>query len=424
MDNNKLFEFIKRSTSAYQTVETVRGMLTEAGYAELFESELWSLENGKGYFVTRNGSSIIAFRYVEDARGFMIAASHSDCPSLRVKMSGEQISAYSRLDVEKYGGIINYSWLDRPLSVSGRVVLRDGDGMVSRGVDLDADIAVIPSVAIHMNRTVNDGVKFNLATDMLPLCGIGGERSLMPMIAEKLGVKEGDILSHDLFLYNREEPRLVGTRGELILAPRLDDLACAYTSTEAFISARPSASVPVLAIFDNEEVCSATKQGAASDFLRSTLISVAGGSESCRRMLASSLMVSADNAHALHPNHPELSDKANAPTLGGGVVIKFNASQRYATDGISHGLFSLICERAGVKTQMYYNRADLPGGSTLGSISNTVVSLPTVDIGIAQLAMHSATETAAIADVQSMKKALGEFYSVSLIRVGDGFELN
>ncbi len=423
MNKDKLFEFIKRSTSAYQTVEAVKATLVENGYTELFEGEPWMLEDDKGYFVTRNGSSLIAFRAVRDAGGFMIAASHSDCPALRVKMDPEQTGVYCRIDVEKYGGMIHYSWLDRPLSLSGRVIVKGKDGISCRTVDIDADIAVIPSVAIHLNRTVNDGMKLNPAIDLIPICGIGGEGALMSLIAENIGADVKDILSHDLFLYNRDEPRSVGVRGEMILAPRLDDLACVYTSLEAFVSARPSASVPILAVFDNEEVGSSTKQGAASDFLRSTLISVAGDSESYRKMLAASLMVSADNAHALHPNHPELSDKANAPTLGGGVVVKFNASQRYATDGVSHGLFGLICERAGVKTQTYYTRADLPGGSTLGSISDTVVSLPTVDIGIAQLAMHSAVETVAADDVESMIAALRELYSVSVKRERDGYKL-
>lgn len=435
MNNDKFFEFLRSSTSAFHTVENVRRALISAGFTEIYEGDGVELTDGAGYFVRRNGSSIIAFRHRASARGFMIAASHSDFPSFRVKMSGEQLGAYSRIDVEKYGGMIYYTWLDRPLSLSGRVIVRTESGIESRLVDVDADVAVIPSVAIHLNRAVNDGAKLNPAIDMLPLCGIGNGGGLMESVARQLGVDSESIVSHDLFLYNRDIPRTVGTRSELILSPRLDDLACVYASLDAFLGAAPSESIPVLAVFDNEEVGSSTNQGAASDFLRSTLLRIAlnESNESNRSsvsnesrlhsMLLSSLMVSADNAHAKHPNHPELSDKENAPVLGGGVVIKFNAAQRYATDGISHAIFKLICDRAGVTTQTYYNRADLPGGSTLGSLSDTVVSMPTVDIGVAQLAMHSAVETAALADIWAMSTSLRAMLSSSILRDGDGYSV-
>lgn len=423
MNNDKLFDFLRSSTSAFHTVENVRRALVSAGFTEICEGDGTELADGAGYFVRRNGSSIIAFRHRASARGFMIAASHSDFPSFRVKMSGEQLGAYSRLDVEKYGGMIYYTWLDRPLSLAGRAIVRTESGIESRLVDIDADVAVIPSVAIHLNRGVNDGAKFNPAVDMLPLCGIGADGGLMELVARQLGVDSESIISHDLFLYNRDLPRAVGTHSELILSPRLDDLACVYSSLDAFLGADPSDSIPVLAVFDNEEVGSSTNQGAASDLLRSTLLRIASNEGRLHSMLLSSLMVSADNAHAKHPNHPELSDKDNAPILGGGVVTKFNASQRYATDGISHALFKLICDRAGVKTQNYYNRADLPGGSTLGSLSDTVVSMPTVDIGVAQLAMHSATETAALSDIAAMTSSLRAMFSSSILRDGDGYSV-
>ena len=414
-----LFEFIKKSPSAYHAVDTVKKMLDNDGYTELYESERWKLAVGGKYYVIRNGTSIIAFRTVRDARGFMICASHSDCPSFRVKTTPETVGAYTRLEVEKYGGMIYYSWLDRPLSVAGRAVVKTTEGLETRLVDLDTDLVTIPSLAIHLNRGVNDGAKFNPAKDLLPLYSGAGERgAFISSIAGALGVDADDVLSHDLFLYNRDEGKRVGKDGEFILCPRLDDLGCVYTSTVAFLEAREAQSLPVLAVFDNEEVGSETKQGAASTFLRDTLLRISGGETSLAVALENSFMLSADNAHAKHPSSPEMSDPDNAPILNGGVVIKYNANQRYTTDGLSDALFRTVCDRAGVTVQTYCNRADLPGGSTLGSISNTRVSVPTVDIGLPQLAMHSANETAGTKDIDSMINAISEFYSTSIAKKG------
>lgn len=413
--NSELFDFIKKSPSAYHTVETVSQALNALGYSELSEGEDWDLADGGRYYVKRNGTSIIAFRAKKLASGFMIAASHSDSPAFRLKMTPELRGAYTRLEVERYGGMIHYSWLDRPLSLAGRVIVRTKGGLSVRLCNLDKDVAVIPSVAIHLNRTVNEGYKFNPAVDLLPVTGCGA-RGIMAAVAESVGADEDSIVSHDLFLYNREEGRVIGVDEELIMSPRLDDLECVFASLRAFLNASETESVPVLAVFDNEEIGSDTKQGAASTFLYDVLSRIAG--DNYRKMINGSLMLSADNAHARHPNHPELSDADNAPMLNGGVVIKWNANQKYATDGASMAIFSEICDKAGVKTQSYYNRADLPGGSTLGSIANTKVPIPTVDIGLAQLAMHSASETAGASDVSEMIKALRAFYATSLKRVG------
>ena len=416
---NGLFDFIKNSPTAYHTVDTVKKMLDREGYQELYECDRWKLTVDGKYYVIRNGTSIIAFRTVKDARGFMIVASHSDSPAFRVKTTAESVGAYTRLEVEKYGGMIYYSWLDRPLSVAGRVLVRTNEGMEGKLVNIDSDLLTVPSLAIHLNRGVNDGAKFNPAKDLLPLYSLEGERGdLMRSVAENIGVRSESIIAHDLFLYNRDEGKRVGKNGEFILCPRLDDLGCVYTSTVAFIGADSSHAVPVLAVFDNEEVGSETKQGAASTFLRDTLLRISGSEPALGVALENSFMVSADNAHAKHPSYPEMSDPDNAPLLNRGVVIKYNASQRYTTDGFSDAFFRSICERAGARVQSYYNRADLPGGSTLGSISNTRVSVPTVDIGLPQLAMHSANETAGAYDLDEMVKALTEFYSSSLLKKG------
>lgn len=418
--NNQLFDFLKKSPTAYHAVNSVKEMLLENGYTELFEGSSWKLSEGGKYFAVRNGSSIIAFNYTEKKNGFMIAASHSDSPAFRLKMTPEAVGAYTRLEIEKYGGMIYYSWLDRPLSLAGRIIVRTENGIEARLVNIERDIAVIPSLAIHMNRGVNENCKFNPAVDLLPLTASKNENSKGSVIAEiakELSVNAQDIVSHDLFLYNRDGGKTIGLNGEYILAPRLDDLECVFASAKAFLEAKKGESIPVLAIFDNEEVGSETKQGAASTFLYDMLRRIAG--EKYEIMLDNSFMVSADNAHAKHPNHPELSDPDNAPMLNGGVVIKWNANQKYATDGISNAIFSEIAKRSGAKIQNYYNRADMPGGSTLGSISNTKVSVKTVDIGLAQLAMHSSNETAGARDVDEMIKALREFFGTAIKQSGD-----
>ncbi len=417
--NEKLFDFIKEAKNAYHATAAVKERLVSVGYREADFGSGEPLAEGK-YFTVKNGSSIIAFRYSKEQSGFMICASHSDSPSFKLKFNRQPGSDYTRLEVEKYGGMICYSWLDRPLSVAGRVSLKTDTGIESRLVDIDSNLAVIPSVAIHFNRGVNDGYKFNPASDMLPLISTGSA-DILEIVASKLGVSVSDILAHDLFLYVRERGCVFGANSDMILSPRLDDLASAFASLEAFLSADDGASCPVLAIFDNEEVGSETKQGAASTFLSDTLRAIAG--DSYGKMLENSFMISADNAHAKHPNHPELSDARNAPVMNGGVTLKYNANQKYTTDSYSAAVFKTLASRAGITVQDFANRADMPGGSTLGSISNTRVSVPTVDIGLPQLAMHSANETCGAKDLSDMIKVLRELYSSSLCKKGERVDI-
>ena len=421
---NELFEFIKNSPTAYHTVNTAKELLLKAGFTEVRESDPESFSDGGAHFVCRGGSSIIAFKGSAKNGGFMICASHSDSPCFKIKgeLSG---ASYTRLATEKYGGMIHYTWLDRPLSIAGRVVVKTAEGVKSLLVNIEKAALTIPSVAIHLNRGVNESCKLNPATDLLPLIGTADAKgALMAKIAERAGVSPDEIISHDIFLYNAEEGRVIGINDELILAPRIDNLGCAYASLRAFIDAKASENYcSVLAIFDNEEVGSETKQGAASSFLDMTLKAIAGDEKKYSVALYHSYMVSADNAHAIHPNHPELYDSTNAPTLGGGVVVKYNANQRYTTDAISDGIFTILAERAGVKLQRFSNRADMVGGSTLGSISNTRVSVSTVDIGLPQLAMHSATETAAVSDLTDMVKVLYELYSSAVVRSDDDISI-
>lgn len=408
---NNFFSFLEKAKTPYHAVNEVKKALVENGFTEICESENAELTKGGKYFAIRNGSSIIAFK--NNGGGFMICASHSDSPAFKVKgeLGG---GTYLRLNTEKYGGMINYTWLDRPLSVAGRVVLKDGNALSVRLADIGERCVVIPSVAIHFNRTVNDGYKFSLTSDMVPLSGLGSESTLLSVIASSVGAKAEDIVSHDLYLYAADKARYVGTDDELILAPRLDDLGCVYSSLAAFLDSDNKNATPVLAVFDNEEVGSSTKQGAASTFLKDTLMRTCSDEREYRSRIALSFMVSADNAHAIHPNHPELSEKENAPILGGGVVVKYSASGSYTTDAVSDAVFRTVCDKAGVKAQSFRNRPDMPGGSTLGAISDTVVSVPSVDIGLPQLAMHSASETMAKSDLKDMTDALKVYFSSAL----------
>ena len=348
-----------------------------------------------------------------------MSASHADRPCFKVKENGVLSGTYTRLAVERYGGMLIAPWLDRPLSVAGRVLVETENGVESRLVDIDRDLLLMPNVAIHMNRSVNDGYKWNPAVDTIPLLGGRDDADkFWPLVEKEAG---GKILGHDLYLYVRQKSSVWGIDGEFISGPALDDLACAWGTVQGFLKARKNASVPVLCAFDDEEVGSNSPQGAASTILEFTLerICLALGLD-IHTMLAQSFLVSADNAHALHPNHPELADAANAPVMGSGVVLKFNAAQRYTTDGVSASVFRRICGKVDVPLQTYTNRPDIRGGSTLGHISLTHVSVPTADVGLAQLAMHSCYETAAVKDLACLETAMTAYYGTVLEATDDG----
>ena len=416
-----LLDFISASPTCFHAIANTAARLIAAGYAPLSEGERWTLRPGDRRFVIRGGSSIIAFRVPQELRGgFMMAAAHSDSPTFKLKEHAElRSSGYIRLHTEKYGGMLMSTWFDRPLSVAGRLFVRRDGSLDEKLVNIDRDLLVIPSVAIHMNRNANDGMKYMANVDTIPLFSSEDPAAaILPMAAEAAGVSPDNVLGSDLFLYCRGRGVTFGAHNEYILSPRLDDLACAWSCLEGFLAARDTGALPILCIFDNEEVGSETKQGAASAFLRDTLrrivFALDHDEEAFRTMLARSFLLSADNAHAIHPNHPEYSDGDNCPRMNGGVVIKFNANQRYATDGRSCALFRSICQDAGVPTQVMANRSDLPGGSTLGSIANTLVPVSTVDIGLAQLAMHSAWETMGTEDCAHLAAAARQTFETIL----------
>ena len=421
--NQKLMAFLDASPTAFHAVDNLKKTLLEEGYQALAEHQSWVLAPGGKYFVVRGESSIIAFRVpVVDFTGFMIAAAHSDSPAYKLRQEAEVASPGGcvRLSVEPYGGMIHRSWLDRPLSVAGRIVVKEGETLRTKLVNLDRDLLVIPSVAIHMDRNVNKGTELNPAVDLLPLFGCGEPGKFRRLLAETAEVREEDVLSTELFLYPHMSATLVGAEEEFIASSRLDDLQCVFGCLEGFLAAEDSGSVPMLCVFNNEEVGSGTRQGADSTFLTDVLERVCGDKEKYLTATANSFMVSADNAHAIHPAHPEYADKQEAPVMNGGIVIKYNANQRYTTDAVSAAVFMKLCQDAGAPVQRFSNRADLPGGSTLGNISSAHLSVPGVDIGLPQLAMHSSFEVAGARDTEYLVKVMTKFYESSFRYLPDG----
>lgn len=420
-----LLSFIEKSPSVFHVIANVKEELVEKGFIELAEERTFALEEGRDYFVTRNDSSIIAFRMPRKktgltANGFHIVATHSDSPTFKVKQKPEMVvdGKYVRLNTEKYGGMILSTWLDRPLSVAGRVAVERNGKIEMRLVNVDKDLLVIPNVAIHMNRDMNKGVEYNPQVDMIPLFAMKEEEgpidALLDIVAKSCDVKAEEILDYDLFLYVREKGRIVGAKEEFILSPKLDDLQSVYAQMQGFMESKPTEYISVAAIFDNEEVGSMTMQGADSTFLSDVLrrICLALGGDECRymEMVAGSMLISADNAHAVHPNHPEKADPTNRPYLNGGIVIKYHGGQKYTTDGISGAACKALCKKASVPYQTYQNRSDIAGGSTLGNISTAHVSLSSVDVGLPQLSMHSAVETAGVQDTEYAIKLFSLYY--------------
>ena len=415
-----LMDFLDASRSVYHTVAYISKILDREGYTHLVEGDDWTLEDGGKYYITRNMSTVIAFRIPHgEPAGFLLSASHSDRPSFKIKENGELESKYIRLSTERYGGMLMAPWLDRPLSVAGRVMVETPTGVKMKLVDIDKDLMIIPNVAIHMNRKINDGYAYNPATDTIPLLGDRDVKGMFGrMIADQA---QGRILGHDLFLYLRQKSTVWGIEQEFISSQALDDLQCAWACLQGFLNASESGSVPMYCLFDSEEVGSRSVSGADSTMLTSTMNRIARYLDAnLARMMSQSFLVSADNAHAIHPNHPELADPNNAPVMNGGIVAKSNASQRYTTDAVAAAVFRSVCNRADVPTQTYYNRPDIPGGSTLGYVSLTHVSVPTADIGLAQLAMHSCYETAGVQDSLYLEKAMTTYFSSTLTVTGDG----
>lgn len=422
--SKELISFIESSPSMFHSIQTIRLYLEKAGFIYLPESKAWDIQKGGMYYTIRNHSSLIAFKVGKDLSDyhFQMCASHSDSPTYKVKNVPELEgpNEYLRLDVEAYGGMIDATWFDRPLSVAGRVLVQKDSKIESKLLYIDKDILMIPSVAIHFNRKINDGYSYNRQIDLCPLFSAGELKkgAFDQMIADELHVQKEDILGKDLFLVNRQKGAIWGYKDEFISSPKLDDLQCAFVSLKGFLEGSNEKAVNVYCCFDNEEVGSNTKQGAMSTFLKDVLSRIHLGlhktEEEYYQAIAKTFLVSCDNAHAMHPNHPEKTDVVNCTRMNEGVVIKESANQKYTTDAFSRALFTQICHNAHVPVQSFANRSDSQGGSTLGNLSNTQVSIHAVDIGLPQLAMHSSFETAGIKDTAYAIEALKTFYCTNV----------
>ena len=417
----KLLKFIEKSPAAFQAVTEMTKRLDKEGFEELKEEDHWKLKKGGNYYVTRNHSAIIAFSIPQKpVWKFHIMASHSDSPTYRIKEQPEMSveKHYTKLNIERYGGMIPETWFDRPLSVAGRIIIEENGQIKDQLVNIDRDLMIIPNLAIHMSRSSNESKQLNPQKDLLPLCGGNLTKDgFEEMIAKESGVEKEDILSYDLFLYNRMRGTTLGINEEFVAAPKLDDLECAYSSIEGMLNAKLSKDyVTVCAVFDNEEVGSGTKQGAGSTFFPEVLkrISYLCGKneEEYYMAVADSFMLSADNAHAVHPNYQDKTDPTNRPYINEGIVLKYNASQKYTTDANSAALVKYLCKKEKIKCQVFFNRSDMLGGSTLGNILTGQVSIKAADIGLPQLSMHSTYETAGCKDLDDMITLMESFYEL------------
>ncbi len=429
---SELMEFLDGSLTSYHAIQNVRRLLLREGYAELSEREIWKLEAGGKYFVVRNDSSMMAFCLPTDSvdkiKGYHVYAAHSDSPAFKIKESPEveKEGVYVSMNTEKYGGMILSTWFDRPLVIAGRVCVENEGALETYPVQLKENTCMIPSLAIHMNREANSGMAFSAQNDMAPLLGMTGNGDtsskgmIKAMLAETLNDMTGgdyraeDILSYDLFVENCEKAVLAGMENEFIMTPRYDDLACVFAGCKGIMHARPERYIDVLAIFDNEEVGSLTRQGADSTFLRDTLQNIADGlgisANACRTWIADSFLLSADNAHACHPNQGGKADLTNRPYLNKGVVLKYHGGQKYATDAYSAAYVKRLCRQNDIPLQTYANHSDIPGGSTLGNLAMAQVSMAAADIGLPQLSMHSACETAGARDIEHLIRLAKAFY--------------
>lgn len=411
----ELFDFIDKSPCVAHAVNNAALLLEETGFERLHESKEWKLKPGGKYFFTRGLKSIAAFTYPKaDFLSYMVVAPHGDSPCFRIKESPEMsvMGEYTNLNTEIYGGTPLHLWLDRPLSIAGTIMTRQENAVKAKLVDFKNKSFVIPSLAIHHHHDVNNGFKWNPQTQVLPLF-CAGNKDIKEWIADETGIDKEDILNHELYLYSAEKPFFHGANDEFAAAPRLDDLQCVFSALKAFVSTYNNKNVNIFMVFDNEEIGSMTRRGADSDLLSSLIarIALAAGknADSNSAAIAGGFMLSADNGHALHPLYPEKTDPTNRCILGKGPLVKINP--RYATDVISAAVFEEICAKAKVPVQRYFNRSDVSGGSTLGNISTSHVSLQTADIGAPQLSMHSPVETTGTTDTLNLIKVMQEFYA-------------
>jgi len=424
----ELIDFIRKSPTAFHVVENTAEELEKSGYQYLDIAAVWDIKQGGKYYTTKSGSALFAFQVGTDQpedSGLKLVSAHSDSPGFKIKPSPEMLvdGKYLKLNTEVYGGPILMSWLDRPLSLAGRVLLKSNDPLQPKHalIDLKKPLLIIPSVAIHLNRSVNDGIELNKQVDMLPLMTIvedtlEKDNYLLKLIANELKVDISEILDFDLFVYEYDKGCLVGPNQEFISSPKLDDLAMVHAGLKAITTQNNTKSTNFFCVFDNEEVGSVTKQGAGSPVLRNIieriLEKLGKSKEEYQRTIYKSFMISADMAHSVHPNHPEKHDPVLHPVMNAGPVIKIHANQKYTTDGESSAIFETICKEADVPVQKFVNRSDMVGGSTLGNVSTGKIDMRTVDIGNPMLGMHSVRELGGTLDHTYVTKAFEKFYQL------------
>lgn len=419
----ELIEFLNKAHSEYQAIDLLKKELLKNEFVELSESENFEVKKGGKYFVSRNLTSLIAFKIGEkiDSPYFKIVASHPDSPAFKIKENPVLIeNKYEKLKVEGYGGMIISPWLDKPLGIAGRIMVETKNGIESRLVDTNKAVAIIPNVAIHQNREINNGFKYNIQVDLCPILGSElPESTHYEKILNTFINKDEKIFSTDLYLYNYEKSQLLGEDLDLITSPKLDDLASDFTTLKGFIDAKNADAIDVFAALNNEEVGSLSISGAdstfLSDILKRIMLSLEKDDEEYYKAIARSVLISSDNAHAVHPNHPELSDNNNLCYLNEGVVIKHNSNMLYTTDALSSSIIKKLCSLNNLKYQEFFNRSDVRGGSTLGNISNSHVSLVSADIGIPQLAMHSNYEVCGAKDIENLYELIKEFMARKIV---------
>ena len=424
----ELIDFLYESPTAFHAVKNVKEVLNKEGFTELCECSKWELEKGGKYYTTKNNSALIAFTVGKgeiEQEGFKLIGAHTDSPTFRVKPNCEMTveNSYVRLNTEVYGGPILNTWFDRPLGIAGRVILKSDNILFPKTelVNINKPLLIIPNMAIHMNREINKGFEINAQKDTLPVLSLVNEKLekgnyLINLLAEELKVNKEEIIDFDLYLYEYEKGSIVGLNEEFISMGRLDDLQMVHAGINALVKSNITQATNVMVCYDNEEIGSATKQGADSDMLSNILerivLSLGKDREGFFRALAKSYIISADNAHAVHPAAPEKHDPTSRPLINKGPVIKINANQAYTTDADSDAVYEMVCKKAGVPVQKFVNRSDARGGTTIGPINSTHLNIRSVDIGNPTLSMHSIRELAGVDDHTYAMKSFLEFYNI------------
>lgn len=420
--NDELIAFLNESHNEYLAANLIRKILSKSGFKEIKENEPWNLKENSKYFFLRNGNSLVAFvtppRLSKSDFYYKIISSHLDSPALKLKENPAVCTNfYEKWKVEVYGGLINSTYVDRPLGLAGRLIVKTKNGLETRIVDTKKAVAIIPNVAIHQNRNINNGFIYNPQVDLLPLAGTGEKAHYFDEIISSFLKDDEELVSYDLYLYNFDKAQYVGFNDDLICGQKEDDLSSAFLSLKALVDSETNyneTGIKVAAFFNNEETGSLSFSGADSDLLKSTLrrIALSFNAKESEYFAAikKSFVLSADNGHAIHPNHPEMSDDKNLCLLNKGILLKFNSNMAYTSDAFTSAFVKTLCKENNIPYQVFFNRSDVRGGSTLGNISISQESILTADIGMPQLAMHSSFETIGSEDTKHMFNLMSSFY--------------